>query len=186
MPGSRALRPLGALLLAGTMLGLCHAAAAQEEVSPAPSAVAPDGLDAGRSTGLPVPRFVSLGADRVNLRFGPGKEYPISWVLAREGLPVEIIAEFDVWRKVRLHDDEEGWIHRNLLSGRRTILVTDAVGELRRTPDDDARVVLRAELGVIGELVGCEQEWCHVGIEGRRGWLRRDGFWGTLPGEKPG
>ena len=81
---------------------------------------------AGRSTGLPVPRFVSLGADRVNVRFGPGKQYPINWVFARKDLPVEIVAEFDTWRKIRDFDGEEGWIHSSLLSSRRTIMVTGA------------------------------------------------------------
>jgi SH3-like domain-containing protein len=186
--GARA--PLGVLGLAGAMLCLWPPAVAQEGTGPTPSpappaAVAPDLPGAGRSTGLPMPRFVSLAADRVHLRVGPGREYPISWVLARKGLPVEIIAEFDTWRKVRLHDDDEGWIHASLLSSRRTIMVTEAVRELRRTPDDDARVVLRAEPGVIGELVDCDQDWCRVDIQGRRGWLRRDAFWGTLPGEMP-
>lgn len=180
---------LGVLLLAGAMLGVWHAAA-QEEAAPAPAqappaAVAPAVPGAGRSTGLPMPRFVSLGADRVNLRYGPGREYPISWVLARRGLPVEIVAEFDTWRKIRLHDDDEGWVHASLLSSRRTVLVTEAVGELRRTPDDDARVVLRAEPGVIGDLIDCEEAWCRVDIQGRRGWLPRDAFWGILPEEMP-
>ena len=181
---------LGGLLLAGAMLCLWQPAAGQEPADSAPSAtppatIAPEVPGAGRSTGLPLPRFVSLGADRVNLRFGPGEQYPIRWVLAREGLPVEIIAEFDTWRKVKLHDGDEGWIWAKLLSGRRTVLVTEAVGELRRTPEDDARVVLRAEPGVIGELVDCAEQWCRIDIQGRRGWLRRDAFWGTLPGETP-
>src|SRR5919106_45635 len=140
----------------------------------------------GRSTGLPLPRFVSLAAARVNLRFGPGKEYPISWVLAREGLPVEIIAEFDTWRKVRLHDADEGWIHQSLLSGRRTIFVTDAVGELRRTPDDDARVVLRAEAGVVGELVDCAPEWCRIDIGGGTGGVGGGGVFGSPPPPRRG
>ena len=66
---------------------------------------------AGRSTGLPLPRFVSLAADRVNVRFGPGRQYPVNWMFARKGLPVEIVAEFDTWRKIRDYDGEEGWIH---------------------------------------------------------------------------
>jgi SH3-like domain-containing protein len=190
MAAGGALAPRGLLVLAGAMLGVCHLAAAQEGASPAPAptppaAAGPAVPDAGRSTGLPMPRFVSLGADRVNLRYGPGRQYPISWVLARKGLPVEIVAEFDTWRKVKLHDDDEGWVHASLLSSRRTIMVTEAVRELRRTPDDDARVVLRAEPGVIGELVDCEEAWCRVDIQGRRGWLRRDAFWGILPDELP-
>jgi SH3-like domain-containing protein len=186
MAAGGALMPLAMLMLAAAILDPWDLAAAQEgDRASAPAAV-PDAPGPGRSTGLPVPRFVSLGADRVNLRYGPGKEYPISWVLARRGLPVEIVAEYDTWRKVKLHDADEGWIHGSLLSSRRTVLVTDSIGELRRTPDDDARVVLRAEAGVIGELVDCERQWCRIDIQGRRGWLRRDAFWGTLAGETSG
>jgi SH3-like domain-containing protein len=59
----------------------------------------------------------------------------------------------------------------------------DELAGLRRTPADDARMVLRAEPGVIGELLECQDDWCHVEIAGRRGWLRRQAFWGALPGE---
>ena len=181
------MRSLRALCVGWAVLGLCQAAAAQEDGGAAstapPAATAPDVPAAGRSTGLPVPRFVSLGTDQVHLRFGPGREYPVRWVLARKGLPVEIVAEFDTWRKVKLHDDDEGWIHSSLLSSRRTIMIKDEIAELRRTPADDARVVLRAEPGVVGDLLDCEEDWCRVDIEGRRGWLRRVAFWGVLPDE---
>ena len=143
----------------------------------------PAWAQAGRSTGLPLPRFVSLAAERVNVRFGPGKQYPVNWMFARQGLPVEIIEEFDTWRKIRDHDGEEGWVHSSLLSSRRTIMVIGEVRSLRRTPSTDAREVLRAEPGVIGDLFDCEETWCRVEIEGRRGWLQRSEFWGTRPGE---
>lgn len=142
--------------------------------------------EAGRSTGLPVPRFVSLAADRVNVRFGPGKQYPINWVYARKELPVTIVAEFDTWRKIRDHEGDEGWVHSSLLSSKRTVLVQQEVKDLKRTPDPNSRVVLRAEPGVIGQLFDCEGNWCRVEIEGRRGWLERSDFWGTLPGEAVG
>lgn len=194
----RAMGPATAWLFGLAVLGAWGGAGAQQDdgatapeapaaaVAPAPVAPAtpaPPTEVAGRSTGLPVPRFVSLGADRVNLRFGPGKEYPISWVLAREGLPVEIIGEFDTWRKVKLHDADEGWVHSSLLSSRRTIMVQGEIRDLRRTPNESSRVVLRAEPGVIGQLFDCEEHWCRVDIQGRRGWLQRDDFWGALPGE---
>jgi SH3-like domain-containing protein len=147
-------------------------------------ATPPSGFaQAGRTTGLPLPRFVSLGADEVNLRFGPGEGYPIAWILTREGLPVEIVEEFDTWRKVRLHDGELGWIHGSLLSSRRTALVADEIRALRQAPDQDARIVLRAEPGVIGELLDCDGGWCRVEIDGRRGWMQRAEFWGVLPDE---
>ena len=138
----------------------------------------------GRATGLPLPRFVSLNADQVNLRVGPGEDHPIAWILAREGLPVEIVEEFDTWRQVRLHDGEQGWIHSSLLSSQRTILVVDQIRALRQAPDPSARAVLRAEPGVIGELLDCAGSWCRAEIAGRRGWLQREDFWGTLPDEE--
>jgi SH3-like domain-containing protein len=141
---------------------------------------------AGRTTGLPLPRFVSLEADPVNVRFGPGRQYPINWVFAREGLPVMIVAEFDNWRKIRDHEGKEGWIHSSLLSSKRTLMVSGEIRELRRTAGADARVVLRAEPGVIGDLLNCDAKWCHVEIEGRRGWLHRSDFWGLLPDEVMG
>src|SRR5690606_33818473 len=125
----RATGSLRALGLALAMLGFGGIAAAQEEAGETPSeapAVTPDVPAAGRSTGLPVPRFVSLGADRVHLRYGPGREYPISWVLLPERLPVEIIAQFDTRRKVRLHDDEDGRIRGNLHPNRGSLAL---VGE---------------------------------------------------------
>ena len=143
----------------------------------------PADAQAGRSTGLPLPRFVSLAVDRVNVRFGPGKQYPINWVFARKGMPVEIIEEFDTWRKIRDYEGEEGWIHSSLLSSKRMVMITGDVRDLRRTPGPDARVVLRAEPGVIGQLFDCEENWCLIEIEGRRGWLQRSEFWGTRPGE---
>lgn len=137
----------------------------------------------GRATGLPLPRFVSLNADQVNLRVGPGEDHPIAWILAREGLPVEIVEEFDTWRQVRLHDGGLGWIHSSLLSSQRTLLVVGEIRTLRQTADPSARAVLRAEPGVIGELLDCDGSWCRAEIAGRRGWLQRDDFWGTLPDE---
>ena len=67
-------------------------------------------------TGLPVPRFVTLRADEVNLRTGPGEQYPIEWIYVRAGLPVEIIAEFGNWRRIRDFEGIEGWVFHSLLS----------------------------------------------------------------------
>jgi SH3-like domain-containing protein len=147
--------------------------------------IAQQDLNIGRSTGLPLPRFVSLDRRRseANVRFGPGKQYPINWVFTRPSVPLEVIAEFDNWRKIRDHEGEEGWISSQLLSGDRTILIQGAVRDLRRTPDADARIILRAEPGVIGSLLECQNTWCRVEIEGQRGWMKQDDFWGTLPGE---
>ncbi|MEX1147883.1 MAG: SH3 domain-containing protein [Sphingomonadales bacterium] len=132
-------------------------------------------------SGLPVPRFVSLASNEIYMRAGPGRRYPIRWVYARRTLPVLVEAEFDIWRKVRDRDGETGWIHGSLLSGRRTVEIDAGEEDLHRKPHPGSPVVLRAEEGVIGELIGCEPRWCEVRVAGRTGWMDRSALWGVLP-----
>jgi SH3-like domain-containing protein len=133
-------------------------------------------------TGLPVPRFVSLKAEEANLRVGPGVRYPIQWVLVRRGLPLMVTDEYGHWRKVREPDGAEGWVHKNLLSGQRTVLVVGETRSLHSGPDTLAPAVLLAEPGVQGHLSGCEGTWCRVEIAGRSGWLPGTHVWGIAGG----
>ncbi len=137
-----------------------------------------------RRTGLPLPRFASLRAAKVNLRAGPGLRYPVEWVYKRRGLPVMITAEFDAWRKVRDWRGTVGWIHRSMLTGKRTVIATAREVVLRRKPSKDSPAVARAEAGVIARVLVCEADWCRVQAGGVRGWVRREALWGTLPEEK--
>ncbi len=155
----------------------------------APLARAQD-MQAGPVTGLPVPRYVSLKTDRVNLREGPSKEHRTRWVYQRAGLPVEIVAEFETWRRVRDADGAEGWVLHSLLSGRRTALVapwSKAKGEtfpLFREAGEGSAVVARLESGVIASVASCAGNWCRVSIGGTEGYLRQDRLWGVYPNEK--
>lgn len=137
------------------------------------------------STGLPLPRFVSLRSDPINLRSGPGERYPVEWVYSRRHLPVEVVAEFETWRKIRDWEGTEGWVHQSLLSGQRTVLVTGQTRALRTGADDRAAIVALVEPGVIGRLSQCPQEntYCRVDLGSLRGWLRRDEFYGLYDGE---
>ncbi len=135
---------------------------------------------------LPLPRFVSLRAATVNLRAGPGVQYPVEWVLKRRDLPVEIIAVFGPWRKVRDQQGTVGWVHQSLLSGRRMVVIVGAVRDLRKAPEEAARPILRAEPGVQGKLLSCRAAWCRIEISDRAGWIRRDHLWGVYPGETIG
>jgi SH3-like domain-containing protein len=134
-------------------------------------------------SGLPLPRFVSLAADEVNLRTGPGFRFPIAWVFVREAMPVEVIGEFEDWRRVRDHDGAEGWVHKALLSGERTVLVTGAERTLHREPRDDSPLVARAEAGVQGHLRTCRDEWCEIVVTDIRGWVPRGHLWGVYGNE---
>lgn len=132
---------------------------------------------------LPVPRFASLRSSEVNLRTGPGVRYPVEWRYVRQGVPVEIIAEFEHWRKVRDWEGTEGWVHRSMLSGRRTLVITGELRNLRREPSLESAVVSQAEPGVFGRIEKCQGEWCRIEIAGITGWLKRFEFWGVFPDE---
>lgn len=132
---------------------------------------------------LPVPRFVSLRSSEVNLRTGPGASYPVEWVYVRRSMPVEVIGEFETWRKIRDWQGTVGWVHQSMLDGQRTALVVGAERVLRREPDAEAPAVARLAPGVIGRLLECAPAWCRVEAAGHEGWLRRDEFWGAYPDE---
>ncbi len=137
----------------------------------------------GSDSGLPVPRFVSLGADKVNARTGPGSRYPIAWQYQRRGLPVEVVAEYEYWRRIRDRDGTETWVHKNLTSGKRYALVDGTVRELHKKPDPNSDVLLSAEPGVQARLKKCDESWCQVEIAGAKGWMPRSHLWGLYPGE---
>ena len=133
--------------------------------------------------GLPVPRFVSLRSDEVNLRVGPGEQYPIDWVLTKKGLPVEIIEERDIWRRIRDAQGSEGWVHERMVSGTRMALVTGGVRVLHARPDAASPAVAQAEAGVLARLLECRGSWCRIEAQGIKGWVVRDQIWGVLPDE---
>ena len=142
----------------------------------------------GTVTGLPLPRFVSLKSDRVNLHEGPSKDHRTTWIFQRAGLPVEITAEFDIWRRIRDSEGSEGWVLHSLLSGRRTAIVApwrkNEEFPLRATAGADAAIRARLQSGVIGALKSCDGKWCRLAGEGFDGWIEQENLWGAYPGEK--
>jgi SH3-like domain-containing protein len=147
--------------------------------------ILPVAAPAGETSGLPLPRFVSLRSDEVNLRTGPGVRYPIDWIYSRKDLPVEVIAEFEAWRKIRDWQGSEGWVHQSMLSGRRMMVVIGNPRSLRTSDADAADPVAVLEAGVLGRLVQCprNRDFCRVEIGQVHGWLRRDEIWGVYKGE---
>jgi SH3-like domain-containing protein len=139
----------------------------------------------GEVTNLPIPRFVSLRGDEVYARKGPGKRYPIKWVYQRENLPVEIVQEFDTWRKIRDIDGEEAWVHQSLLSGNRYgIQNAGQAIPLLRSARDDARAVALIEDKSVLSLKKCQNDWCQVASAGFSGWIPVNSLWGVYEGEQ--
>jgi SH3-like domain-containing protein len=142
----------------------------------------------GSVSGLPVPRFVSLKADRVNVRTGPNRDQDVRWVYTRAGMPVEVTAEFENWRRIRDWEGSEGWVYHSLLSGKRTAVVVptlkDELVPLYESADVESAVVARLQAGVLGSLQSCTGAWCQFSGKGFDGWIRQDRLWGAYPNEK--
>ncbi len=166
-------------LLASFILFLALAASAGAVEQPAQQG------QVGPVSKLPLPRFVSLKSDRVNLHEGPSKEHPTRWVYQRVGLPVEITAEFEIWRRIRDSEGGEGWVLHSLLSGRRTAIVAPWKKEpLVLTASDHQQPVAKLSPGVIAGLKSCDGEWCRLQGPGFDGYMKQENLWGVYPGEK--
>ena len=171
----RFVRSFAAVVLAGITL-----------IAPAGDALAKDGNPI--TSGLPVPRFVSLKSDHVNVRVGPTKDNDVSWIYTRSSLPVEITAEFENWRRIRDSEGAEGWVYHSLLSGRRTAVVTPRTkGDLTPLYDraGPARAVAaRLEAGVLATVRRCADGWCRISGSGFDGWIEQQRLFGVYPDEK--
>ncbi|WP_425256239.1 SH3 domain-containing protein [Microbaculum marinisediminis] len=163
-----------------------HAHAAAQAGAGAPSGAQAATTQTGPS-GLPLPRFVSLKSDRINVRAGPGQDHRVAWIFAKAGLPVEIIAEYENWRRIRDSEGAEGWIFHSLLSGRRTAVVAPWSEEdtlaLRRNPGQNGGLAALVEPKVLVDLNKCDGTWCRVTVNGVSGWISQEMLWGVYPRE---
>lgn len=144
------------------------------------------------ASGLPLPRYVSLKSDRVNVRTGPGTQFPTQWVFRRAGLPVEVIRESELWRQIRDAEGATGWVLASLLSGRRTALVEPWSAKpgatvpqiaIRDSDSSAADEVVRVEAGVIANVKSCNGQWCAVSVGDFAGHIEQRRLWGVYKGE---
>jgi SH3-like domain-containing protein len=145
------------------------------------------GVQAG-SSGLPIPRFVSLGSSAVNVRIGPSRNHAVAWTYVRSGLPVEVTQEFENWRRIRDWEGAEGWVLGSLLSGARTTLVApwDTTGQARSVfagPSETARVVAYVDPKVPASVESCDGTWCEIYASAFSGWIQQEMLWGVYPDE---
>ena len=181
-----------AALLAGVCLNMMDAHAAGDgEVATAalssPQAAMPERAP-GAATGLPVPRFVSLKSGRANVRRGPGTDFPIDWVYRKSGVPLEVIAESNNWRRIRDHEGDGGWIWHSMLDGERTAIIDRGNEDgtptaLLAEPDETSGVIAYAENGLVVHVTSCKARWCHLEAKGYEGWTQQSRLWGVYPGE---
>ena len=125
-----------------------------------------------------VDNYVSLISNEVNMRTGPGYRYPIEWIYQREGLPVEIIDRFEHWMQIRDIEGTTGWVHKTLLSSKKTVIVTQDMSQLFETSGTKAKAIALIEKGTIGNLDRCRIYRCYVSFGEYEGWVGRTALWG--------
>jgi SH3-like domain-containing protein len=146
---------------------------------------------AARAADDDVLRYVSLDTDKAFMRTGPGLRYPVEWVYVRPGWPFEVVSEYGYWRKLRDIDGTSGWMHMNLLTSRRRVIVTGDVANVYAKPDTASRQVALAENGVVADLRSCDGKWCEIAIPQQKGrdpitgYAVRAALWGAddVPGK---
>ena len=131
-------------------------------------------------SGFPVPRYVSLKVGKVNGRIGPSRQHPIAWQYRRKGLPLIVVAETEMWRKVRDVTGDESWVHKPALSGIRHVLILEETA-LYSKAKASSRIIALAERNALLELEEChESGWCKVrAVDGMKGWIERYKLWGA-------
>lgn len=129
------------------------------------------------------PYYASISAGQARMRTGPGRNYPVSWMYQRAGLPVKVIDIYKEWRKVEDPGGTQGWMQANLLTDKRTALVVDQVITLRDTPRGGGLMQYRAQPGVVGRISKCAAGWCWFDVRGRAGFVEAIHLWGVDPGE---
>ena len=133
----------------------------------------------GSVTNLPVPRYVSLRSNKINVRRGPGLTYRKDWVFVRAGLPVRVIDEYGDWRRIVDHDDAGGWVYHAMVTGRRTVLITADRAFFREDPSETSAARAEALQGVVARLRRCELKWCEIEANGHSGWVPKSQIWGV-------
>ena len=125
------------------------------------------------------PYWASLSAGEARMRTGPGRQFPANWLYQRAGLPVKVVSVYKNWRKVEDPDGTQGWMQANLLSNDRSALVIGEERPLREAPEAGARIIWRAEPGVVGKLSECARGWCKLDVRGRMGYVEAAHIYGA-------
>jgi len=159
------------LVIIGSLMALSPSAQAQS-------------VGTGPVTGKVLPRFVSLSQEQAFMRRGPTTQHAIEWVFRREDLPIEVVAEYGNWRKVRDFDGTIGWMNRVVLSNQRTGLVIVDGAKLFRAPTPDSKLVALMQAGLVGQISRCEQGWCQMKVQELAGWIPQSQLYGVRQGEE--
>lgn len=138
-------------------------------------------------------KYMSIKSNQVNIRKGPGTNYPIEWVYQHKGLPVKVIETFENWRKITDYKNRTGWVHESLLTKTRyAIVINNKIShhnkELETEPNEallfrrDSEYsypTARIQIGVIGKIIKCKKNWCKISVATHKSWIQKHNLWGV-------
>jgi len=124
--------------------------------------------------------FLTLRYDKVNLRQGPSKEYPIKIFYKKKYLPVLVQDQSDNFRKIRDHENNSGWIHVSQLSKKKSAIVIEDELIMFRRPTIYSEPLVVLQKGRLTKIIKCNEEWCKASSSKYKGWIKKEGLWGLL------
>ena len=124
--------------------------------------------------------FLSLRASEVNVRQGPDWSYPIKFVYKKKYLPVLLIDSFEIWRKVKDHQNNVGWIHISKLSKKKSAINIKDYSIVFEKPTIYSKPLFKLETGRLLLIKKCKKDWCKVTTSNYSGWIKKEFLWGRI------
>ena len=136
--------------------------------------------DVGKETGLEIPRYVSLKSNEANIRVGPSTNYPIAIKYIQKNYPLKILEEYDDWRKIEDLTENNGWIHKSLISGDRTaVIVSNNDDKIKIFNTIEGKTIGNIGIGNIVSINKCKIDWCSISFNNYKGWIHKKNIWGV-------
>ena len=124
--------------------------------------------------------FLTLRYDKVNLRQGPSREYPVKIFYKKKFLPVLVQDQSDNFRKIRDHENNTGWIHISQLSKKKAAIVIDDDLIMFKNPTIYSKPIVILKKGKLSKIIKCKVEWCKVKVDNYKGWVKKESLRGLL------
>jgi SH3-like domain-containing protein len=125
--------------------------------------------------------FASLRSNETNIRSGPGSNYPVKFTFKLRDLPVKIVSEYDNWSEIEDYEGSRGWVAQNLITKKRHLMTFSKknIVEMHTKKDTNSKIIFHLENYVIGEYLKCEDLWCALKINDKKGWVLSSDIYGA-------
>ena len=124
--------------------------------------------------------FLTLRYDKVNLRQGPSRDYPVKIFYKKKFLPVLVQDQSDNFRKIKDHENNTGWIHISQLSKKKAAIVIGDDLIMFKSPTIYSKPIVILKKGKLSKIIKCKLEWCKAETGKYKGWLKKESLWGAL------